>query len=704
MSLHSARRTTATLAALTVALLATLLPAALGGGATWRWPLSGWAFRKRVYLGDRPGWASKDFARTWVWTGGRGKSDGSDIRVTTPAGEPLPHRVVTGTPQGKHLVVFRKPENGNYVAIYYGNPGAGPVQGVQSRTGLILETRPLPENVDAVRNWETASRLLQSGGERYGMDYVERAFKGFNPHGKQKYFAFLFRGYLRAPQAGVYRFGVMSTNSSFLFIDGNPVSAWTGKHEVERNRKGNYPHSGTIRLNKGLHRFRQVTFVLDNKPISAAVWKPPGKNQWDIIRRRVFRTPAPATVELAERQGAAACAEFRPKTVDYLEVGSARMVAVKLQSLSSTPRGQISGHRWSFGDGLAGGGKAPLHVYFLPGTYPVQLQVATTEGQSASLTRPIRVEPMRQDLDFREPVKKKFVRWTRGYDLTQLPTRCLAAARDFLGDTEQHDRLVQLSLEAIRRQQDLKRSEVCDAALFLGKHYLQRAENAEKALQNFQLALRTASGNQNKEFRARLGIADTHLRLSGDAEKARKNYQSILDELSDLSKEDRRDVRLRIGDTYRLAGEVEKARDAYSQASQMTSSDDKAPRSIARAQFIQSIEAYLGEGRTEPAQRALEKWLTQYPKDRLLPQALWLKGRTHLVAGNFRKALNTSRTYLNYGSDPDYTPRVLLVAGEACMELGRGDQAVTYFRKIDEQYPESSVVTQARDHLERLQG
>ena len=218
-------KTTATAVLTAILLGIAISSAARAGGETWRWPLSGWAFRKRVELGDRPGWSSENFARTWVWTGGRGKSDGSDIRVTTPAGQPLPHRVVTGTPQGKHLVVFRRPENGKHVAIYYGNAGAGPTGGVQPRTGLILETRPLPQGVEAVKNWQAAQRVLQNTPGRHGLAYAQRAFKGYNPHGKQDHFVFLFHGFIRVSKPGVYRFGVMSTNSSFLFINGNPVSA-----------------------------------------------------------------------------------------------------------------------------------------------------------------------------------------------------------------------------------------------------------------------------------------------------------------------------------------------------------------------------------------------------------------------------------------------------------------------------------------------
>ena len=697
------KHTTTTIVVLMGLVLVTMMCAtARAGGKKWRWPLSAWAFRKRVKVGGSPDWASKNLAHTWVWTGPRSKSDGSDIRVTTPEGKPLPHRVVAGTPQGKFLIVFRKPEDGDTVAVYYGNSGAESVSGLNPRTGLLLETRPLPKNVDKIENWEMASKALQKSRRRHGIGYVKQAFKGFNPYGEQKNFAYIFSGYIHIPRPGPYEFGVMSKNSSFLFIDGNPVSAWTGKHDVERNRKGDHPHSGRIQLQKGVHSFRQVTFVFGERPISGAVWHKPKEKLWNLIPSKAFRTPSEGSVKLAERQGAAACAEFRPETVDYLETGAAKMVAVKMRSLSSTPRGEVSEQRWSFGDGLTDSGGSPVHVYFLPGTYRVDLQVNTTSGQNASLSRPIRVELMRSDLDFQKPVKNNFKNWTSDYNLTRLPNRFLVPARDFLKDTEQHDRLVQLSLETTRRR-SVERSEICDAALFLGKHYLRRSTEAKKAFKFYRLALETAGEKTVNKYKAMLGIGNTHLLLSRAPEKALGQYKGILDQLSGLSKGQRRRLRLRIGDAHRLAGNVDKARDSYSQAASLGSSKSKSPANVARAQYIQSIQGLLGEGRTEQAEKKLDKWLDRHPKDRLLPQPLWLKSRTHLVAGNFQKALWTARSYLVYGSDPDYAPRVLLVAGEACMELKRTEKAIEYFRQIDKEYPESPVVKEARDHLDRLQ-
>ncbi|PIE87838.1 MAG: hypothetical protein CSA04_04925, partial [Bacteroidetes bacterium] len=46
----------------------------------------------------------------------------------------------------------------------------------------------------------------------------------------------------------------------------------------------------------------------------------------------------------------------------------------------------------------------------------------------------------------------------------------------------------------------------------------------------------------------------------------------------------------------------------------------------------------------------------------------------------------------------------LLKAGMACEELGRYDNAATYFEKIKKEYPTSSLAREVDQHIARVKG
>ena len=629
-------------------------------------------------------------------------ADGADLRVVDPRGQAVPFGIVYASPEGRCLVAFaaRRNKEGAY-AVYYDNPYAKPVEHKLPGQGLFYETRPIPEGA-VVSNWADAQRVLAAAGPAYGAAPWPQVFDAYNPFGPQSGYVGVYHGYIRCPRDGTYKFATLSDESSFLLVDDQLVTQWVGRHRIQRGRRGE--QSGTIELKRGLHQFRYVHFSFGTSSRAAAAWQPPDADRVDIIWQNGFPGLPEARVFESQRLGQPACADFTSRAEGYCEAAEAQMTAVRFVSTSSTAGDAlIERYTWDFGDGQGSAESQPLHVFLAPGVYDVTLSIVTTAGERTACRKRVRVGRVWEDMDFTLAKMGEFWEDVKGYRLERLPTPLLTASWHFAKHMEQPDAAAAAAAQLYRRRDDLEPALFCDVALALGRRYQGRGGRPAEAKPCFEAALAALpESDQRRRLEARFALADHAFYYEGDPARARQEYVKLRAEFPRVDPSTARLALIRIGDTHRQEGDAAKALEFYQQAEGDPAYAPDGPVSVAKGAGLQQVRAHLRRGEGAEARKRLEDLLWLYPTMRLEGEPALLHVQAALLDADFAEAKKQADAYIAFSKDANYLPALHVGAADACIELGRTDEAVAHYRKVLDEFPEAPQAQDAANGLHRL--
>ncbi|MGH7138925.1 MAG: hypothetical protein ACREHD_24535, partial [Pirellulales bacterium] len=216
------------------------------------WHLALWRERAIVTI-PQPQPGGVDTAAVRILCQGQARPDGADYRVLGAAGNPVPFQVMFHDADRCSLISFRAAEPRQTYYIYYGNPqakraaeeivvdpapGAGPPKATWvPKYGLVFTTLRRPDGENPKTVAEMAA-LLAASPAKDGARYQRTIANGFNPFGSSDNYLSVYRGWLRVPAAGGYRFCTASNEASFSFLDGKELIHWPGRHTAERGEHG----------------------------------------------------------------------------------------------------------------------------------------------------------------------------------------------------------------------------------------------------------------------------------------------------------------------------------------------------------------------------------------------------------------------------------------------------------------------------------
>jgi len=365
------------------------------------WHLDGWSARAVVEIPQPAANLTLDTAAVKIHCQGRGKPDGTDYRVLNAQGNSLPFQLTYHDPDHYSLISFQaaKPAAAARFYVYFGNPqatraaqqvvadprlGSGPPQADWiPRAGLVLQTMQRPEG-DNPKTIEALQQLMAASQHRYGARYQTRISDGHNSFGPSDYFISAYRGWIRIPRDGTYKFCTASNEASFSFLDGKKLVHWPGRHTSERGLRGE--KNETIEVKSGLHFLEYYHEETTLKQVAFLGWSPPGSEtgHFAAIPESVYTTPHRAAV-VSYESAAGPLPHFEPDILDSIwpesrHAGQYTRVRFQVGQPTRLPTG--TGYRWDFGDGHSLTGETVEHVYLSLGSYDVTLTAAAPAGTS----------------------------------------------------------------------------------------------------------------------------------------------------------------------------------------------------------------------------------------------------------------------------------------------------------------------------------
>ena len=330
---------------------------------------------------------------------------GMTIRVFDDSGNPVGSQMLWNAPGEPTTLLFDSSSNAKRYDIYFGSDWPPlPMKDIQQ--GVLLESRAgtgakppehLSEMLDA---WNKGDKVL-------GRAIVPGIFEGGNRFGPPGPVMDHLQGWFEVPAQEHLEVVTMSTDASFVLIDGKPVVEWPGKHHFGPGVQGQF--RGAIDLPPGRHMmdyYNDYVSVPENWPLLAcAAIKSDKMDKWMMLMpdNTFFSPTAHAhAVEYALQTGepTAPAGGNTPQFGITWAVKSQSLIApevtdIGLISEELTCLGYDGGtETWTFDDGSTAEGATVTHLFPRPGLRNVRVTVKNDAGTVVGIaTQTFNVHP-----------------------------------------------------------------------------------------------------------------------------------------------------------------------------------------------------------------------------------------------------------------------------------------------------------------------
>jgi hypothetical protein len=320
---------------------------------------------------------------------------GQTIGVFNDSGQRVASQVLSNTPGGPLTIMFDSSSNAQHYDVYFGSSDWPPLPLADDKHGVMLETRDgdgkeidkLPDMLDA---WNKATKVE-------GKVLVPGIFEGGNRFGPQHNLLLHFHGYFTATAAEHVDFATVSTDSSFVLVDGKEVVEWPGAHDAGGGMREEHP--GGVDVTAGTHEvdYYNDYFQPGGPPLMACLAVKGGPvDKWSMTTADCpfFQPSAHAHVIDYAVSGTTAppmAITFTPKDQSMIEhdVADAGFLTVTLNALPAED-GNVT---WTFDDGTTATGQSVDHLFPRPGLRTVQVEVKDPTGAVPPSRQIINIHP-----------------------------------------------------------------------------------------------------------------------------------------------------------------------------------------------------------------------------------------------------------------------------------------------------------------------
>lgn len=626
-------------------------------------------------------------------TGGRLRPDAADLAVQTSDGERLPVAVLSHDPRGSTLIQF--PRRGD-AAWYWAYTCAGDAtlppapdvpEGPIAQEGLSVEIRRWAG--DDLADWASVRQGLTSSENVIGNAVVADIVQNCNPvrPNDPRQFAASYRGFLKVPADGVYRFFLNAEDAAFLFIDGFKVTERVGNNTRLTGAIAVRSIGDDVELKAGVHPF-EVHHVMGNNPTAigycAMMWVPPGAKTWAYVPPAAFAQADYARVAAIDEAQSRPAAQFVYGIDDTLRSGDGGLVYL-LQFQSVGPCGDGTTLEWDFGDGTTGRGARPTHVYFQAGDYEVSLKSGDLPAYRTNVhvwpapgnTSPLSLGAAVASLAASEWQKFDFERLHRMFE--------------FLRVCEQPDRWPLLSTVAERLlaqpNLDLKQKVVIYTTRM---EALAHEGRADEAIQLGEKVLAEFGRVPSLQVGIKLAIAQVYHRHLKKLDQAALQYEAIVNEHRRVEHPDVRIAAIRWGDLHAETGNLSRAGESYRLAKALGGQafeGSSLTAAVTRGGLLRTAEQKLRAGDIQQTRQLLERIELNYPEEKLEGLYRLLRADADRRTGHYEEALRNYEILLKLTQWSGFHDRAVHGLADTYFRLGELPRALAWLDTLEKSYP-----------------
>ena len=159
------------------------------------------------------------------------------------------------------------------------------------------------------------------------------------------------------------------------------------------------------------------------------------------------------------------------------------------------------------------------------------------------------------------------------------------------------------------------------------------------------------------------------------------------------------------GDFYAATGDGRSARNAYLEAQRLLVSSRRLNVETAqRGAHARSTEEFLRSKQYVRAAEEIESWLREFPVARLDGYPTLLLARYWFGRGRYAQAIAQAEQLHTVSPDSPYIDRLLFLAADCEMRLGRKDRALATLYSLVNDYPGSPLAPRVKKSIEILEG
>ena len=559
--------------------------------------------------------------------------------------------------------------------------------GWKPEAGVFVETRPCTKQ--PVNTFPQISHLLNTAGPPEGRNYLPDIFLGMNPFGPSSFYVASFTGWLRVSNPGDFRFATLSTDASWLQIDGQTVAEWLGEHGSQGGRRGQ--HSGDLQLRAGLHRLDYTQIQFDGEAAAEAAWQPPGASHFEVIPAGAFVPVARFRVANCESATEPELLYFESRTVGHCALDDAMALRVHFRVADNHQRRD---YRWHFDDGTEARGMNVDHFFPQPGLRNVTLEAWESDRCVATNTVRVRVAPdwLQRDWwrdDIFNDAKNDFLH----RDLNRTPPRDLAAMINLADRADDRELLTRAGEAMVKRADEFNTP--ADGIIFykLAVSFEHQADAGDAlAEKSFRLALTAERGSSYIAEKVKLRLADLLIHWSGNFDEAEKLLAGISG--SNLTGDEQRLKQLLQGDLLLARGKVEGARNKYLAVSGRL---DRKTTDATAAARLESASILIEHEQFDDAQDALDRLTFEIPAERMALEVGLLKIQLALAHKEFQRAFTGCRVLAPVAENEPRQSELLYDTIESGLALGKADDARRALAQLLKDFPYSESAAKAKD-------